>query len=69
MRQSLEALQVSYGMDCMLFTAELRSSGDWELRIDFTFSNGFLELNLLCIIINHFRVGPGLAMLLDPSKA
>ena len=69
MRQSLEALQVSYGMDCMLFTAELRSSGDWELRIDFTFSTGFLQLNLLCIIINHFRVGPGLAMLLDPSKA
>lgn len=69
MRQSLETSEVSYGMDCMLFTAELRSSGDWELRIDFAFSNGFLELNLLCIIINHFRVGPGLAMLLDPSKA
>ena len=54
MRQSLEALQVSYGMDCMLLTVELRSSGNWELRIDFTFSNG----TKLFMHYNHVRVGP-----------
>ena len=54
MRQSLEALQVSYGMDCMLFTVELHSSGNWELWIDFTFSNG----TKLFMHYNHVRVGP-----------
>ena len=54
MRQSLEALQLSYGMDCMLFTVELRSSGNWELQIDFTFSNG----TKLFMHYNHVRVGP-----------
>ena len=54
MRQSLEALQVSYSMDCMLFTVELRTSGKWELRIDFTFSNG----TKLFMHYNHVRVRP-----------
>ena len=49
MRQSLEASQGSYGMDCMLFTVELRSSGNWDLRIDFTFSSGTKLFT--CIII------------------
>ena len=32
----------------------LTSSGNWELRIDFTFSNG----TKLFMHYNHFRVGP-----------
>ena len=53
MRRSLEALQVSYGMDSMLFSIELRGSRNWELRIDFTFSN---ETKLF-MHYNHVRVG------------